>query len=255
MIVSLVIVFAFALGGLVHSAAGFGSALVAVPILGLIMPIRTAAPVEAILAFAISITVLYQNRRGLRWHETWPLLVGGLLGVPLGTVALKTLPSSLILGALGLLLLVYGAVELRRTRTLADQAAPRPRPRGRLLSLMPWLVGFCSGVLGGAYTTSGPPLILYGAYRRWPKATFKAVLQTCFLVMGVATVLAHTVAGLVTREVLRYALIGAPGLLVGILLGLRLDRRLDPARFRRLVLGLITLLGLALVARPFLTSH
>ena len=243
--------FALGLGALVQTAAGFGSALVAMPILAQLIGVRTAAPVQAILGLLVTISILYQNRRGLRWREALPLIAGGVFGIPLGAFALRTLPSEPIVGCLGGVLLAYAGFALLIQPRLRPSAVANDGNRAGA-RLIAWLVGFASGILGGAYATDGPPLIVYGSVKRWPKETFKSILQACFLVNGIVVVTCHATAGLVTRDVLAYCCFGIPGVLGGMLLGVYLDRRIDHDRFRRLLLALIVVLGAALAARAVL---
>jgi hypothetical protein len=109
------------------------------------------------------------------------------------------------------------------------------------------MVGFLSGILAGAYNTGGPPLIIYGAIKKWPREQFKSILQSVFLVNGVMVVARHAAGGLITGPVLRYYLYSVPLLLVGVFLGTRVDRLVGPEQFRKLVLVLILLLGVSLL--------
>ncbi|MFQ5856424.1 MAG: hypothetical protein ACE5LU_12350, partial [Anaerolineae bacterium] len=70
---------------------------------------------------------------------------------------------------LGLILIAYACY------TLAHPVTPR-------LSSRRWVypVGFVAGCLGGAYNTPGPPVIVYGSLRQWPKQEFRAMLQAFF---------------------------------------------------------------------------
>ena len=260
MLAAPVVFFAFALGGIIHTASGFGSALVAMPIVCLVIDLRMAAPLQALLSFVVSATVLYQNWRALQWREASRLILGAILGIPLGTLALKSVAPSLVTGCLGLMLLGYGLFEFRtrhRARSSSDsERAPGPDdPKSKIqnpksgASWIAWLVGFAAGVVGGAYAADGPPLIIYGSVKRWPKATFKSVLQSCFLVNGAFIVLCHGASGLITKSVLSYCLYALPGLLIGIVVGSYVDRRLDHNRFRTFVLCLILLLGASLLGR------
>jgi uncharacterized membrane protein YfcA len=248
-----VVVAALGLGGLVQTVAGFGSALVAMPILTMVISVRTAAPVQALLGFAVTATVLYVNRHGLRWREALRLVSGSVIGIPLGAWALKSLPAAPVTACLGVLLLGYGvfqawvAPRVSRERAPADE---NPRETSGIgARVVTWCVGFSSGILGGAYATDGPPLIVYGSVKGWPKATFKSILQLCFLINGAVVVSCHAMNGLITMEVARYCLYGASGMLGGMFLGLWIDKRIDHDRFRTLLLWLVQILGLVLIAR------
>jgi uncharacterized membrane protein YfcA len=105
-----------------------------------------------------------------------------------------------------------------------------------------------AGLLGGAYNTSGPPVIVYGDCRRWAPPEFKSNLQAFFAVADGLVVLGHVAAGNLTRVVLTHYALALPAILLGLWLGLRLERRVQPAAFRRLALLLLLVLGARLVA-------
>ena len=94
--------------------------------------------------------------------------------------------------------------------------------------------------------TPGPPVIVYGSQRKLPKDEFRAALQALFFFSTILVVMAHLLAGNVTQQVFSYYLYTVPALVVGILVGVRVDRHVDGARFRTLVsimtMGLGTLL-------------
>jgi uncharacterized protein len=110
-----------------------------------------------------------------------------------------------------------------------------------------YLTGFLAGVLGGAYNTSGPPVIIYGNCRRWEPAEFKSNLQGFFMLNSLAILASHLLARNFTSDIWQYSLAAGPGLIAGIWLGLRLDRRINPATFRKVVLWVLVFLGLSLL--------
>ena len=248
---ALFVTLTFALGALVQTVAGFGSALVIMPLLTQVVGVKTAAPVQALLGLLVTIIVLRQNWHALRWREAARLITGSVVGIPLGAMALKSLPAAPVTLCLGVILLGYAMFEflIAPRLHLPDGEASLGSDITIKARILTGLVGFCSGVLGGAYATDGPPLIVYGAVKRWPKATFKSILQSCFLVNGVLMVFCQGAAGLITQEVFHYALYAAPGLVLGVIAGTYLDRRVEHNLFRRLLLWLIVVLGLTLLLR------
>ncbi|MCX5759742.1 MAG: sulfite exporter TauE/SafE family protein, partial [Candidatus Hydrogenedentes bacterium] len=240
----LLVAFAFGLGGFVQTIAGFGSALVAIPLATLAISVRTAAPAQALMGFVVTLSILQQNWHGLRWYEAKRLIAGSVFGVPLGAIVLKNFPSGIVIGCMGVMLMTYG-IWLGRANLAIDEAPPAKDPGWRP-KLWAAAVGWIAGVLAGAYATDGPPLIMYGTYQRWPKATFKSVLQCCFLVNGVSMVVWHGANGLITAEVIRASLFALPGAVIGTLAGRYADRYIDHDRFQRLLRILILVLGAVL---------
>lgn len=241
----LVIAAALGFGAYVHTTAGFGSALIAMPLLSLRLGIATAAPLQAICSTIIGFYVLGRNWRGLQWRDALWILPATACGVPLGMLFLSRTDPAIVLRMLGLLLIAYAVYALAFAPRLA--ALPedhQPSLRGRILGLF---AGLAAGILGGAYNVNGPPLVIYGALQHWPKARFRSLLQTVFLFNGWMILAAHVAAGHVNETVAWSCLAALPGLVAGIALGHWTDLRLPPARFERVLLILILCLGITLL--------
>ncbi len=219
-----------------QTLAGFAFALIMMPIVTMILGVRTAAPLVALTALTLYAVNSIRYRASLNLGEIWRLGATAVAGVPMGIWVVANVRESAVKLLLGLILIGYGLYGLKR-----------PHPLSRCSPRWAYLAGFLSGSLGGAYNTSGPPLIVYGALRQWPKNEYRAGLQSLFLVSGVLTVLSHAVAHHLTPPVLWLYVWTPPALLLGILTGVWLDRYVDKERFRLLVLMMILLLGLSLV--------
>jgi uncharacterized membrane protein YfcA len=109
--------------------------------------------------------------------------------------------------------------------------------------------GFAAGVLGGAYGMNGPPLVVYGALRRWSPGHFRATLQGYFLPASLAGLCGYWLAGLWVPAVTRYYLLSLAPAVAAIVLGRALNRRLKGPGFLVCVhLGLIAV-GAVLLAQ------
>jgi uncharacterized protein len=112
---------------------------------------------------------------------------------------------------------------------------------------MAWMFGFAAGILGGAYGMNGPPLVVYGSLRRWAPGHFRATLQAYFLPASILGMAGYAAAGLWTRDVTRYYLTSLPAIIVAIVLGRAVNRRLSAGRFLVVVNVALAALGLALL--------
>lgn len=224
------------LAALLQSLSGFGFAIIVMPLVTLLLGLHTAAPTVALIALTVYAINVVRYRQGIDRREVVRLAAAAALGVPLGIWALANVDEAMVKRILGAILIAYSAYSLRRPAT--QRVAPG------------WWVypaGFCAGCLGGAYNTPGPPVILYGSLRRWPREEFRAMLQALFLISALMVVGGHVVAGHVTGTVLRYYVYALPALAAGILAGARLDRRVDREMFRRIVTAMILMLGIVLL--------
>ena len=223
----------------VRSALGFGDAVIAMPLLAMAVGLKTASPLVAFMGPTISLLILARGWRKADMRSAARLIAASCLGIPVGIYGLARLPEEPLKVALGALILLYGAFGL---------AKPGARIRNEK-AWLPWLVGWGAGVLGGAYNTNGPPVVAYGMLRGWPPEGFRATLQGYFLPTGLMILAGHGLAGLWTGEVLRSYLYSLPAIVLGVVLGGLLNRKLTHELFAKLVYGSLAAMGAALFIR------
>lgn len=220
------------LAAFVRSAVGFGDALLAMPLLALLLGLQVATPLVGLTGLVISLIILSTSWRQVDVRNFWRLTVASLVGMPFGIWLLQHGDERVVNLVLGLLLVGYGAYNLSRPTLPALRSEAWAYP-----------FGFVAGVLGSAYNTSGPPVVIYGAMRRWPPDLFRATLQGFFLVSNVIVIAGHGLAGLWTQELLLLTLLSLPVLLSAIAVGAVVNRRIPAAQFTRVVNGLLVLVG------------
>lgn len=223
---------------LIRSAFGFGEALIAVPLLALFLPVTVAAPIAVLLSITIAAVVVAQDWEKIHLSSTGWLVGFTLLGIPLGLLLLTRVHEDAVKAVLAALLLAFSGYSLLGGKS------PELRHDSR-----GWLAGFgfCAGVLGGAYGMNGPPLVIYGAMRRWTPQQFRATLQGYFLPASLLGMAGYYFAGLWVPAVTHYYLISLPVALPTIFLGRWMNHRMRGDAFLRYVhLGLVCI-GVALL--------
>ncbi len=220
----------------VRGTLGFGNALLAMPLLALMLGIRVATPLVALSSFTIAMLMLLGNWRDVELQSAWRLVLASFLGIPLGLWLLQGAPEALVKGLLGVVLVLFGLFNLTTLRL--------PRLTWKPAA---FAFGFMAGVLGGAYNTNGPPIIIYGVLTRWTPEQMRATLQGYFLPAGILILAGHGLAGLWTPEVLRFYVLTLPLVVLALLAGSRLSRKLPPGRFDKLVYGSLVLMGVLLI--------
>jgi uncharacterized membrane protein YfcA len=111
-----------------------------------------------------------------------------------------------------------------------------------------WLFGFAAGILGGAYGMNGPPLVVYGALRRWSPEHFRATLQGYFFPASLLGLAGYYFTGLWVPDVTRYYLLSLAPAFVAVFFGRAMNRRMRGIRFLVYVhVGLIVV-GILLLA-------
>ena len=224
------------LATLFHGTLGFGTGLVAMPLLTLLIGVQDATALVAFVILGTTILVLRRDWRRADARAAVYLVVGSLPGVPLGILLLTRAPADAIQRGLGLLLIAYALYAL-----IAPRLIEARHPAWALT------LGLVSGVLGGAYNTNAPPVVIYGALRRWPPDVFRATLQAYFVPLAAVVWIGHGISALWSTEIVTTYAVFLPFGLVALWLGNRLSSRLPVASFDRLLYGIIIVLGALLL--------
>jgi len=210
--------------------AGFGIGLVSLAFLPYLMAPAEAIVLMTLYAATFALAIFVPVRDSFAPARVVDLVIGTVVGTPLGVWALARLPATALDRLIGLMLVIAVALEWRGLYPA--------RLEGRR-----WGLG------AGAVGTPGPPVVLYATTQGWSPRTIKANLQAFFVVNQVAILTGYWWAGLLTREVWRFAAVFAAPAVAGIALGVGLFNRIDPVRFRRIVFALIFASGLVLLVR------
>jgi uncharacterized membrane protein YfcA len=220
------------LGAFARSALGFGDALIAMPLLALMVGMQTATPLVALASSTIAATILLGAWRRVELKVVWRLILSTLVGIPIGLFFLKVAPEGVVKAVLGVVLVAFGLYSLVRPNlpTLGSEK-------------LSYVFGFVAGILGGAYNTNGPPVVVYGALRDWSPESFRATLQGYFFPTGLVILMSHGLAGLWTPRVLRLYIYALPVIVIAVLLGGRVNRMISSGQFNRIVYGFLILVG------------
>ena len=226
------------LATLIRSTFGFGEALIAVPLLALILPVAVAAPLAVLLSVTIAAIVVVQDWHKIHLRSAGWLLAPTLLGIPLGIALLTSAHQQLVKAMLALVILAFSGYSL------AVKNPPQLHDDHRA-----WLLGcgFLAGILGGAYGMNGPPLVIYGAMRRWSPQHFRATLQGYFLPASLVAMAGFRLTGLWTASVTHYYLISLPAAIPAIFLGRWINHRLHGESFLKVVHAGLICIGLILL--------
>lgn len=219
-----------------QTVTGFGLGLISMPLLLLILPIQIAAPLVALVGGLAETLLLIKYRTAFNFRAVALLIAASIFGIIVGVNLLGWVDEGVVTAVLGIIVIAYALYALIGFKP------PELANRGWAV-----LFGFIGGILGGAYNTSGPPIIIYGNCRRWPPAEFKSNLQGFFLVIGITVIFTHFLSGNFTPVVWYNFFIAIPAILLAMFIGFRLDKYIDPLRFRKIVLIALLVLGIGLI--------
>ncbi|WP_130928487.1 sulfite exporter TauE/SafE family protein [Pseudomonas sp. Sample_20] len=237
-----VIGLAIALAYVVFGIAGFGTALVAGPMLILFMPLSKIVPLLVLLDFVAAFGNLLPSRRDVAKPELLRLLPCMAIGCTLGVIFLLNLKSDLLLLLMGLFISAYAVYSLGVKARPAQLSAAWAAPMGTV-----------GGLFGALFGSGG---FLYAIYlnSRLPKDAARATQSALISCSTVVRLSLFVIAGVYAElPLLMLALCLLPAMALGLWIGRRLTMKLSREAFVRLVTWLVLASGIALIVRYFST--
>lgn len=222
----------FFLAGFTQGISGFGSTLVAMPLLLFFLDAQTAVPLCMLNGLIITAFLSFQLRRHVDWEKITPIIIGCIPGIYVGARFLKEANSNLIKLLLGIMLIGYCLYSLFF----------KPQPK-KIRTYWAYIAGFCTGVIGTAFGAGGPPTIIYTTLNKWEKDDIKATLSVFFFTTGVFIAVAHAITGLTTQTVLKNFSISAIFVLIGVWAGSFCYGKIKRETYLKLILNLLLVMG------------
>ncbi|MPS79249.1 MAG: sulfite exporter TauE/SafE family protein [Achromobacter sp.] len=224
--------------GFVQGLSGFGFGMVAMSFWAWTIDPRLAAAMTVFGALTGQLLAAFTVRRGFSWAQLLPFVLGGLVGIPIGVRLLPHLDPLIFKAFIGALLAIWCPIMLFATRL------PRISAGGKVAD---GVVGAMGGVMGGIGGFTGVIPTLWCTLRGFDRDVQRSVIQNFNLSMLAVTMAGYVMTGVVTRDMLPLFALIVPAMLVPTLLGARVYVGISDMTFRRIVLGLLTLSGIALL--------
>lgn len=236
------------LAGLTNSTFGFAFNLVAMSLLTLYFDISFIAPLIPLLFLSTNLVIVIRARKEIRYKSIVRIMIGASFAVPIGIWIAKYGDEQLVKIIIGISIVALALFNL---------LAPK----------MPYLennryapvFGFFSGLFGGAYNISGPPVVIYGLFRQWDPQAFRATMQGYFTYVTVLIIISHWYAGNFNDPKIGYFYLAAlPAVLISTPIGKYINAKFDnPEAFRKYVYYIMLVLGAVMVAKAavFLLSR
>ena len=219
----------------VRGMAGFGSGLIAVPLLSLVLPVTAVVPLVVSLDYLGSASQGIKNLDQIAWKEQLALVPFMLVGVGLGLYLLQAVPTAALVRALGAFVIVYAVY----------QVLPLPALRGsRLFAIACGLLG---GLIGTLFGSGGPFYVIYLNLRNLEKTTFRATFASNFLIDGGIRLVAYVILGLFRWETLVSMAGALPIVVAGLFLGGHMQTRFSQRVFVWLISALLMASGAGLL--------
>lgn len=212
---------------------GFGSGLIAIPLLAHFLPLTFVVPMVLVLDFVASVALSRHTRLQVRWDEIRFLLPASIVGVLLGTFLLVNLPREPMLVALALFVIFFG---LRYVFNVHGE-----KPISRWWSLPTGLIG---GLIGALFGTGGPPFVVYLSHRLHDKTQLRGTLSGLFMLDGALRIITFLVFGLLLQtEMLTALLLALPLMALGLYLGNKVHLGISHRQQLAIIGGLLLLSG------------
>ncbi len=228
-----------ALAGFVQGLSGFAFGLTAMSVWAWTLEPQLAAMLALFGSLMGQLIAAVTVRRRLDLRLLAPFVLAGLIGVPVGVWLLPHMDMVLFKICLGMVLVLWCPLMLM------SASLPRIRRGGRIGDAVAGVVGGAMAGLGGF---SGTIPTLWCTLRGFARDEQRAVIQNFNLTMLSVAFIVHLGSGSVTRSMLPALGVVALAVLVPVLLGARLYIGISEAGFRRIVLSLLTVSGVAMLA-------
>jgi uncharacterized protein len=215
------------------SLTGFGYALVATPFLVFLFPPQLVVPVVLVSWVPLAGLLVREAKGQMQPRRIGRWVLGGVFGVPLGGYGLASVDEGAMRAAIG-------GITLIAALTLWFKPS-RPLQKERLAAAV---VGFVSGMMGGATGMSGPPVILFGLNQGWDHRELRANLIGYFVIIHSLALVFLQEFGILNRETLLLGVAALPGLMLGYAGGMYLKEKVSQKHFRSLAFALVCIGGL-----------
>jgi uncharacterized protein len=228
---------------LVYGMTGFGSSIVAIPMLTQLIPLRTATPVMLVLDLVAGLSLGMRNLKAVQVEELRRLGPWLCVGLLLGVTVLVSAPEKPLELLLGVCLLGYSGWRL------SSRGEFRALGRGWALPL-----GVSGGCLTAVFGTGGPVYTIYLTGRLRDHEQRRATISTLITMTAVARLLLFSASGLYRNPVvLPLAVWLLPCGALGFAAGARLRHEIPPAYVMTLLWAVLIVAAINLIARSALS--
>jgi uncharacterized membrane protein YfcA len=222
----------------VRGITGFGSGLIAIPLLAMMLPLIIVVPMVGLLDYSASLSHGLKHRRAIAWREILPLLPFTFIGVGTALYLFKTIDAELLTRFLGGFVLLYALYSLFGGN-----------PHGHATRKWAVPAGGFGGLIGTLFGTGGPFYVIYLHIRGLDKSAFRATIATIFFIDGASRIVGYTASGFYSKETLILVAAGLPMMAIAMYIGGHIHTTISQESFRRAIGVVLIGSGLALILR------
>lgn len=236
----ILILLIFMVSAATQGLLGFGFGIMAMTLLPLLLGLRDAVTLLALLTCGTMLLSIYWQRQSFYWRDARLLVSGALAGIPLGVYMVQVLAERVLMGILGGAMVYAAAIHFFRQH----QARRPPQP------VWEFPLGVASGILAAGFNMGGPPVVTYCYSRNWPLDQAKAILSSVFITTATARLFFIGFTGEQLDRVLGLAALSLPVIAVMLRLSIGWGRRLPSRHLQTVVFLYLGGMGLYYLLRP-----
>jgi len=226
-----VLLLAYSLRG----SSGFG-AVIGMPLLALVIPVKVLAPAWTLLGIASSLAILGKDRAHVAKRPFIAFLPWCALGIAIGLFFFKTLDAVALARALGVLILLYAAYSIWLTQKVPSIVRPAA-------SVLSGAVGTMFGAMATIF------FAMYLQANALEKHAFRATISAMLLALSVVRAIAYVSVGEFSAESMVVFLAALPAMALGIWVGGRIHAKISETAFKRLVCAILVVCAIPLLLK------
>lgn len=234
-----VIFFIILIGSTIHGATGFGFSLFVMPLLTLLLPVKTTTIVVLNLVFILVTIIFFRMKKHINIQLIKYVILGTISGRTAGFLILERLNNDILQTLLGIVLIIISIYFIFYSTTI------KTRPT----MLKGIVAGIISGILGGIFNVGGPPLVLFFLSATEDKKEYQASLQAVFMIVCLYSILLHNLYGNYNYQVLKLTFFGVVAVGLGSMLGGYIFTRINLGIIKKSICYLIAFLGIMIILK------
>lgn len=221
-----------------RGVTGFGSGLIATPLLALSFPLTFVIPFISILDMTASLTHVMHTRQHISWKVILRAIPFAFIGVPIGLFFLRTIDTSILVKALGGFIILFAIYSL---------VSPTLKKSDSII--WPAFGGFFGSLIGAMFGTGGPFYVFYFQLQQLDKSVFRATCAAVFLIDGLIRATGFTISGFYTSTVLLNIAYALPIMFLAMYIGNHLHTNITQRTFQKAIGVFLIFSGFALILK------
>jgi len=219
-----------------RGVTGFGSGLIAIPLLAFFLPLTFVVPFIGLLDMSASIVHVTHTRQHIAWKVILRAIPFAVLGVTSALFIIKSINTLILVKALGIFIILFAIYSL---------ISPSLKKNNSFI--WPIFAGYFGSFVGTLFGTGGPFYVFYFQLQQLDKTVFRATCAAVFLVDGLIRAVGFTLSGFYTSTVLLSIAYSLPIMAIAMYLGNHLHTNISQRAFQKAIGIFLILSGIALL--------